>query len=114
VPRVVSGAASGAASGVVSGAAPSAAEANGAVSGATSSAAAPAVVHLVRSSLRARLSRCMRVLTTAPSPLSPQVGSLPELDSRAVKSSVKKDWRQWLGAYARVDDLMVNGRPAYR
>ena len=56
----------------------------------------------------------MRVLTTAPSLLSPQVGSLPELDSRAVKSSVKKDWRQWLGAYARVDDLMVNGRPAYR
>ena len=63
---------------------------------------------------RARLSRCMQVLTTAPFHLSPQVGSLPELDSRAVKSSVKKDWRQWLGPYARVDDLMVNGRPAYR
>ena len=64
---------------------------------------------------RARLSRGMQALTTAPSSrLSPQVGSLPELDSRAVKSSVKKDWRQWLGPYARVDDLMVNGRPAYR
>jgi hypothetical protein len=56
----------------------------------------------------------MQALTTAPVHLSPQVGSLPELDSRAIKSSVKKDWRQWLGPYARVDDLMVNGRPAYR
>jgi hypothetical protein len=57
---------------------------------------------------------CKRSPRRPTSRLSPQVGSLPELDSRAVKSSVKKDWRQWLGPYARVDDLMVNGRPAYR
>ena len=73
------------------------------------------MVHLVRARLRARnLAYPLRALTTTPSLVSPQVGSLPELDSRAVKSSVKKDWRQWLGAYARVEDLLVNGRPAYR